>query len=219
MSGAISSKILDTISYSDGSKSGSVRWLKRNWHRLLTHSAGIGPLLLFAVYTLSGSLVNPVRYAILHSGTIGLIFLVASLACTPVRRIANWPGAIQIRRALGLYGFLYVTLHFVVYLYWENELYWELIWRDLGERPAMPIGIAAFIVLIPLAATSTRGWQRRLGKRWRTLHRLVYLALPLSVWHYFWLDRDFKTWPWVFAIIVAVLLVLRLPVVRSVYKK
>lgn len=188
---------------------------KRNWHYLIVHGAGIGSLLVLAYFYLSGSLVNPIRYFVLRSGTIGLIFLVASLACTPARRLFSWPGAIQIRRALGLYGFLYITIHFAVYLFWENSLYWELIWRDLGERKAMPIGIAAFILLIPLAATSTRGWQRRLGKRWRILHRLVYLALPLSVWHYFWLDRDFKTWPWVFAIIVALLLALRLPVVRN----
>lgn len=192
--------------------------LKRNWHYLVVHAIGLGSLLVLGYFYLSGSLVNPIRYFVLRSGTLGLIFLVASLACTPARRLFNWPGAVQIRRALGLYGFLFVTIHFAVYLFWENSLYWELIWRDLGERKAMPIGIAAFVLLIPLAATSTRGWQRRLGKRWRTLHRLVYLALPLSVWHYFWLDRDFKTWPWIFAVIVTLLLVLRLPLVRSAYK-
>ena len=194
-------------------------WFKRNWYYVVTHVAGVGPLVVLIFFYLSDFLVNPIRYFILRSGTIGLIFLVASLACTPMRRIFNWPNVIQIRRSLGLYGFLYVSIHFAIYLLWENSLYWELIWRDLGERKAMPIGIAAFILLVPLAVTSTRGWQRRLGKRWRTLHRLVYLALPLSVWHYFWLDRDFKTWPWVFAIIVVVLLILRLPIVRSVYKK
>lgn len=192
--------------------------LKRNWHYLVVHAIGLGALLVLGYFYLSGSLVNPICYFVLRSGTLGLIFLVASLACTPARRLFNWPGAVQICRALGLYGFLFVTIHFAVYLFWENSLYWELIWRDLGERKAMPIGIAAFVLLIPLAATSTRGWQRRLGKRWRTLHRLVYLALPLSVWHYFWLDRDFKTWPWIFAVIVTLLLVLRLPLVRSAYK-
>jgi methionine sulfoxide reductase heme-binding subunit len=164
-------------------------------------------------------LVNPIRYIILRSGTIGLIFLVASLACTPVRKIFGWSGAIQFRRALGLYGFLYATLHFGVYLVLENELYFDLIWRDLGERSSMPIGIAAFLLLVPLALTSTRGWQRRLGKRWRSLHRLVYLAVPVSVWHYLWLDRDFKTWPLIYAVIVGILLLLRLPFVRLGRKK
>ena len=78
----------------------------------------------------------------------------------------------------------------------------------------MPIGIAAFLLLIPLAFTSTRGWQRRLGRRWVSLHRLVYLVLPLSVWHYLWLDRDFITWPIIYAVIVAILLIIRLPFVH-----
>ena len=197
----------------------AVRWLKRNWHYLLTHLAGIVPLLVIASYYLSDTLANPVRYIILRTGTIGLIFLVASFACTPMRIILGWPGAIQIRRALGLYGFLYVALHLWVYLALENELYFDLIWRDLGERRAMLIGLVAFLLLIPLAITSTRGWQRRLGKRWRTLHRLIYLAIPFSVWHYLWLDRDFMTIPLIYAVIVGILLLLRLPLVRLTYKK
>jgi len=101
---------------------------------------------------------------------------------------------------------------------WENSLYFDLIWRDLGERSAMPLGIAAFVLLIPLAATSTSGWQRRLGKRWRSLHRLIYPAAILSVWHYLWLDRDFKTEPLIYAAIVAFLLVVRLPLARWAHK-
>ena len=193
--------------------------LKRNWHRLLAHLAGIGPLVVMAAYYVSDTLANPVRYIILRTGTFGLIFLVASLACTPVRRIFGWPGIIQIRRVLGLYGFLYIALHLWVYAVVENALEFDLIWRDLGERRAMPIGIIAFLLLVPLALTSTHGWQRRLGKRWRTLHRLVYLAAPLSVWHYLWLDRDFKTWPLTYAVIVGILLVVRLPLARPIYKK
>lgn len=189
-------------------------WLRRHWLGLLTHMAGLAPLVLMIVYYLTDALVNPVRYTILRSGTLGLIFLVASLACTPLRKLSGWSKIIQSRRALGLYGFLYVTLHFWGYLSWENDFFFDLIWRDLGERPAMPIGIAAFVLLIPLALTSTRGWQRRLGKRWLRLHRLVYLALPLSVWHYLWLDRDFITWPVIYAVIVALLLIVRLPFVR-----
>jgi sulfoxide reductase heme-binding subunit YedZ len=180
----------------------------------MPHLVGLGLLGMLFINYFSGSVVNPIRYLVLRTGTIGLIFLVASLACTPVRKIFGWTWAIHIRRALGLYGFLYAALHFGVYLVLENELYFDLIWRDLGERSAMPIGIAAFVLLIPLALTSTHSWQRRLGKRWRTLHRLIYLALPLSVWHYLWLDRDFKTWPWIYAFIVGLLLVIRLPGVK-----
>jgi sulfoxide reductase heme-binding subunit YedZ len=196
-----------------------VRWFKRKWHYLLAHLAGLVPLLVIGFYYLSGDLANPVRYAILRTGTIGLIFLVAALACTPVRIIFGWPGAVQIRRALGLYGFLYSALHLGAYLVLENTLYFDLIWRDLGERRAMTVGLAAFLLLIPLAITSTRGWQRRLGKRWRSLHRLVYLAIPLSVWHYLWLDRDFITLPLIYGLIVGLLLLVRLPFIRLAYKR
>lgn len=196
-----------------------VGWLKPNWHYLLAHVAGIAPLVVIATYYLSDTLANPVRYLILRTGTLGLIFLVASLACTPVRIIFGWPGAVQIRRALGLYGFLYAALHLWAYLVLENTLYFDLIWRDLGERRSMLIGLVAFLLLAPLAITSTKGWQRRLGKRWRTLHRLVYLAIPLSVWHYLWLDRDFITAPLIYAVIVGILLLARLPWVRVTYKK
>jgi sulfoxide reductase heme-binding subunit YedZ len=83
----------------------------------------------------------------------------------------------------------------------------------------MAVGLLALLALIPLAATSTRGWQRRLGKRWRKLHRLVYIAVPLSVWHYLWLERDIITMPVIFAVIVGVLLVLRVSTVRHTLRR
>src|SRR3954454_15897034 len=88
-----------------------VRWLRHNWHRVAAHLAGILPLLFIAAYYFSGTLAIPTRFVILRTGTIGLIFLVATLACTPVRRLTGWYGVIQIRRALGLYSFLYLSLH------------------------------------------------------------------------------------------------------------
>ncbi|HMQ55953.1 MAG TPA: protein-methionine-sulfoxide reductase heme-binding subunit MsrQ [Anaerolineae bacterium] len=193
-------------------------WLKQNWHRVAVHGAGFGLLAMLAFYYHSDVLVNPTRYVILRSGTLGLIFLVASLACTPIRRILGWSKVVQIRRALGLYSFVFIAIHLWGYAVWENSLYFDLIWRDLGERSAMPLGMAAFVLLIPLAVTSTAGWQRRLGKRWRSLHRLIYPAAILSVWHYLWLDRDFIVEPLIYAAIVAVLLVVRLPILRWAHK-
>lgn len=193
-------------------------WLKQNWHRVAVHGVGFGLLAMLAFYYLSDVLVNPTRYVILRSGTLGLIFLVASLACTPVRKILGWSKVVQIRRALGLYSFVFIAIHLWGYAVWENSLYFDLIWRDLGERKAMPLGLAAFVLLIPLAITSTAGWQRRLGKRWRSLHRLIYPAAILSVWHYLWLDRDFIVEPLIYAAIVAVLLVVRLPLLRWAHK-
>jgi sulfoxide reductase heme-binding subunit YedZ len=155
----------------------------------------------------------------LRTGSAGLILLVASLACTPASRLLRWPRVVQVRRALGLYAFLHIALHLFAYAVWENGLDLELMWRDLGERRAMSVGLAAFLALIPLAMTSTQGWQRRLGKNWKTLHRLVYPAALLSVLHFFLLDRDFITEPAIYAVIVGVLLALRLPLMRWVLRR
>lgn len=197
-----------------------MRWASQNWHRLLAHTAALAPLAWLAVEYAS----NPESYTfnrtlMLRTGTVGLLLLLASLACTPARWLLNWPRAVQIRRALGLYAFLYITLHLLAYAFWESGLDLELIARDLEERQAMSIGLVAFLALIPLAATSTRGWQRRLGKRGKALHRLVYLAAPLSVLHFLWLDRDFITEPLLYATVVAVLLTLRIPQMRSLFRR
>ncbi len=184
-------------------------WLRRNWHRVLVHGGGIAALAwLGAVYFFVLAPL-PERYVMLHSGTLGLVFLTATLACTPLRRWV-FPRAIQVRRALGLYAFAFICIHVAVYAVAENGLDVDLIVRDLDERRAMLIGFAGLLVLIPLAITSTAGWQRRLGRRWRTLHRLVYAGAILSVWHYLWLDRDIITTPLIYAAIVGGLLALRL---------
>ncbi|MCI0554665.1 MAG: ferric reductase-like transmembrane domain-containing protein, partial [Anaerolineae bacterium] len=96
----------------------------------------------------------------------------------------------------------------------SNGFDWALILRDISERRAMSIGLLAFALLIPLALTSTNGWQKRLGRRWKVLHRLVYFAVPLSVLHYFWLERDIKDWVLVYAALVAILFLVRLPDIR-----
>lgn len=191
-------------------------WLQQNWLRVLAHTAALTPLAVLGFNYLRDDL--PVildRYLILRSGAIGLILLVASLACTPLNTLLGWPRIIQIRRLLGLYGFMYVTLHLLVYAVLESQLDFNLIWRDLWERRSMTVGLISFLALIPLAITSTQGWQRRLGRRWRLLHRLVFLATPLGVLHYYWLDRDFVTAPLIYAAIVGGLLFLRLPAVRQ----
>ena len=190
-------------------------WIKHNWHRLLAHVLALTPLVMLIFYYLRDDLTaNPIRYLTLRTGMVGLILLVASLACTPVSILFGWRQAIQIRRTFGLYAFMYITLHLLVYAVVENRLEFQFIWRDLGERRAMLIGIPAFLLLVPLAITSTSGWQRRLGRRWRVLHWLVYLATPLSVLHFYWLDRDIKDTPLTYAAVVSVLLLLRLPPVR-----
>ncbi len=194
-----------------------LRWSAQHWLSILAHVSGGLPLLwLLFYYSTAGDSYLFSRTVMLRTGSLGLIFLVAALACTPVSWLFRWTRLVQVRRALGLYGFLYVVLHLLTYTALDSEFDFALIWRDLGERRAMSVGLIAFILLIPLALTSTRGWQRRLGKQWRTLHRLVYLATPLSVLHFLWLDRDFITTPLIYAGVVGVLLVLRLAAVRYV---
>lgn len=183
--------------------------------RLLAHAAG----LLSLVWMVGAFLLNQENYSanrtlMLRSGSVGLLLLVASLACTPLSWLRGWLRLVQLRRGLGLYGFLFVAIHLLVYAWLDNDFMFDLILRDLGERRAMSVGLWAFALLIPLVITSTAGWQRRLGKRWRTLHRLVYLALPLSVLHYLWLERDFHGAAWLYAGIVGILLLLRVSVVR-----
>lgn len=146
----------------------------------------------------------------LRSGAVGLVLLLASFACSPVARLTGRTDVVRMRRALGFYAFGFVGLHLLVYLWLDNDFALELVLRDLDERRAMAIGLAAFALLTPLAITSTKAWQRRLGKSWRSLHRLIYIALPLSVWHYLWLDRDFITAPLIVAGGVAILFALRL---------
>jgi methionine sulfoxide reductase heme-binding subunit len=190
-------------------------WIKQNWHRLLAHIAALAPLGVLGLNYLLGSLpLNLNRYLMLRAGTIGLILLVASLACTPINILFGWPRILQIRRALGLYGVMYIVSHLLVYAILDNELNFNFIWRDIWERPSMLVGLLGFVVLIPLVITSTKGWQRRLGPRWRALHKLVFVATPLSILHYYWLDRDFVTAPLTYAAIAGLLLLLRLPPVR-----
>ena len=186
------------------------------WLRRLVHVIA----LLLLAWMIGDFLRNLESYAanrtlMLRSGAVGLLLLVASFTCTPLSWLCRWPRVVQVRRALGLYGFLFISIHLVVYAWLDNAFMLALMVRDLGERRAMSVGLLAFALLIPLVITSTTGWERRLGKRWRMLHRLVYLALPLSVLHYLWLERDFHRAAWLYAAIVALLLLFRLPVVRQ----
>jgi sulfoxide reductase heme-binding subunit YedZ len=173
------------------------------------------PLVVLLLYVGAGLTANPLRLIMLRTGLSGLILLVASFACSPASRWLGWRWATTIRRPLGLYGFLHIGIHLFTYAWWETALDLELILRDLEERQAMAVGLLAFALLIPLAVTSTAWWQRKLGKRWKLLHRLIFIAMPLSVLHFYWLDRDFKEVPLLFAAVVAILVVARLPVFKK----
>ncbi len=186
-----------------------------SWPSILIHMLAIAPLVWTAYEYLTDSLPIVLdRHLVIRFGAVGLAFLVASFSITPIGILTGKPNLIPLRRWLGVYGVCYITLHFLCYAWFSNGFDWALIWRDIGERRAMSAGLLALALLIPLALTSTNGWQKRLGRRWKLLHRLVYLAVPLSLLHYFWLERDIQDWVWVYAAYVAVLFALRYPGIR-----
>jgi sulfoxide reductase heme-binding subunit YedZ len=172
-------------------------------------------LLLTAYEYVTGTLPIVLdRHLVIRFGAAGLAFLVASFAITPISILTGKTHLKPIRRPLGVYGFCYITLHLLAYAWLSNGFDWALILRDLRERRAMSVGLLGFVLLIPLAFTSTNAWQRRLGRRWKVLHRLVYFAVPLSLLHYFWLERDIKDWVLVYAALVTFLFTIRLPAIR-----
>ena len=154
--------------------------------------------------------VDPVEEWLHRSGKTAVILLVVSLAVTPIRRWTGWNDAQKVRRLLGLFAFFYAVVHLGVYLYFDQGLAWSFILEDVLERPFIFSGTAAFVLLIPLALTSTRASIRRLGKKWVKLHRLVYLAMGAALLHYTWGQKADIRDPLVASGIVALLLGARL---------
>lgn len=157
---------------------------------------------------------NPIEEITHRTGDWALRLLVATLAVTPLRRLTGWNGLIAYRRTLGLLAFLYAALHFATFVVLDHFFDWQRIVADVGKRRFVTAGFAAFVLLVPLAVTSTRGWVRRLGRRWAQLHRLVYAAAVLAVVHYYWLVKSDARRPLAHGAVVAVLLLARLVRVR-----
>ncbi len=153
---------------------------------------------------------NPVETIILVEGRWTLVFLLATLAVTPVRRLTKWNQVIKIRRLLGLFAFFHACVHFMAYAGLDQYFAFRYIVEDVLERRYITAGFASLALLVPLAATSTKGWIRRLGKRWRRLHRLAYAAAALGVLHFFWKVRADTFWPLLSALVLATLLGARL---------
>jgi sulfoxide reductase heme-binding subunit YedZ len=150
--------------------------------------------------------------ALLHlAGRWSLAFLLLGLAVTPLRRLAGWARLLRVRRLLGLFAFAYAAAHLLVYLVLDQGLALDFVLEDVTERPFITAGVASFLLLLPLAITSTRGWIRRLGRRWQALHRLVYPAAALAVLHFYWKVKADTFWPLVAAATLGVLLLARLP--------
>lgn len=154
---------------------------------------------------------NPIEYITRATGDWTLRFLLITMAVTPLRQTARLPNLIRFRRMLGLFAFFYATLHFITYIWLDKFFDWQEMWKDVMIRRFITVGFAAFVLLIPLAITSTRGWIRRLGGRgWQWLHRLIYVSAACGVVHYYWLVKSDVRAPLTYGAILAVLLLWRL---------
>lgn len=153
---------------------------------------------------------NPIEAVTRGMGTWTLNFLLITLAVTPLRKLTGWHAALRLRRMLGLFSFFYAVLHLTSYLWFDQFFAWGEIARDILERPFITVGMAAFVLLVPLAATSSHWAIRRLGgRRWQALHRTVYAIAILAVLHYSWLVKADQSQPLLYGGLLVVLLGLR----------
>ena len=190
--------------------------LKGHWLQILTHVAALLPLaVLIWDYTQDQLTFDPIREITLRTGRYALTLLVLSLACTPANVLFGLKQVLRLRRPLGLYAFLYTSLHLLTFVGLDYAFDARLIAQVVIEKPFVQVGLAAFLILLPLAVTSTRGWAKRLGKSWKRLHRLVYLAALLAVVHFVWVVKAGVSRPVVYAAVVVVLLIIRIPWVRA----
>jgi sulfoxide reductase heme-binding subunit YedZ len=182
--------------------------------KALLFIAALLPFARLVLYAFTDRLgANPVEFITRNTGDWTLYFLCFTLAVTPLRRLSGWNWLIRLRRMLGLYAFFYASLHFMTFLWFDHFFDVAEMLKDVGKRPFILVGFSAFLLLLPLAATSTNGMIKRIGaKRWQWLHRLIYVIAPLGILHYWWMKagkHDFAN-PTLYGLIVAVLLGMRL---------
>jgi sulfoxide reductase heme-binding subunit YedZ len=192
-----------------------MRWLRRHWLLILTHIGSVIPMVVLLWDWLQGNLTaNPIQAATLRTGRFAIIFLILSLAITPINSLFGLKQVIPLRKWLGLYSAFYVGVHFLLFIGIDYGFNLNLIEADLISKRYVLVGFGAGLILLPLVITSTKGWKRRLKKGWKRLHRLVYLAGLLAAIHYIWLVKSDIRTPLLYAGIMVLLLVLRIPVIR-----
>lgn len=173
--------------------------------------ACLTPALLLGWDTYAGNLsANPIEDLTHRTGWWGLGMLCATIAVTPLRRLTGWNGLVKYRRMLGLFAFFYASLHFLVYLVLDHFFAWSVIVEDVMDRPYITVGFTAFLMLLALAVTSTKGWIRRLGRGWQRLHALIYVAALGGVIHFLWLVKADVREPTIFGLVLVGLLAARL---------
>ena len=188
------------------------RILISRWVNVPVFALCLVPALLLGWRALNGDLgANPIEFITHWTGDWTIRFLCITLSITPLRMLLRLPELIRFRRMLGPFGFFYASLHFLTWFVLDKFFEWNEILKDVVKRPFITAGFSAFVLLIPLAVTSTKGWIRRLGgKQWQMLHRLIYVSACAGVVHYYWLVKSDIRLPVLYGAIVAVLLVYRL---------
>ncbi len=181
--------------------------------KALVFVLGLIPVAKMAYLTFTGQLVEPLEHITRGTGDWTLYFLCITLAVTPLRKLSGLNWLLKLRREVGLFSFFYAFLHFMTFLWFDHFFDFAEMWKDVVKRPFITVGFIAFVLLIPLAATSTNAMIRKLGgKRWQWLHRLIYIIAPLGILHFWWMKaakHNFQQ-PIIFGSIVALLLALRL---------
>lgn len=181
-----------------------------------------GLVLLIFDYVTGNLSANPVQDLEQRTGRHAITLLVLLLLCTPINTIFKWSEPLKRRRALGLYTFMYATIHVIIFADLDYGLAWSSLIQELFQKPRLIVGLIAFLILIPLAITSFDIWKKRLGKNWKRLHQLVYFIGPLAVLHYVWSKKgDILTLqgevvkPLIYGLIIAIFLIFRIPPVRK----
>jgi len=185
--------------------------MKLRLTKLVLFPAALIPLARLGWKALHDGLgANPIEVITHSTGDWTLILILTTLAVTPLRRLTRQYWLIGVRRMLGLFAFFYATLHFLTYIWLDKFFDFHEMLKDIAKRPFITVGFSAFVLLIPLALTSTKGSIRRLGKNWQRLHRLIYLTGILGVIHYWWLVKADIRKPREYAIVLAILLLYRI---------
>ncbi|MCA9871173.1 MAG: sulfoxide reductase heme-binding subunit YedZ [Anaerolineae bacterium] len=184
--------------------------------QIFVHVAALLPLVVLIIDALRGNLsYNPIQEATFRTGKTAMILLVASLACTPANTLFGFTPAIKVRRALGLYAFLYALVHFTIYIGVDYGFDLRLVLLELEEKRYVIVGFAAFLILLALTLTSTKGMQRRLKKNWKKLHKWVYAAGILVMFHFIWVQKSDIREPLIWTGVLGLLLLLRWQPVRT----
>lgn len=188
---------------------------RKHWLWIVVNVGALIPLVNLLRRFLADQIIDPIGELTNLTGYVALVLLVLSLAVSPLISLTGWRKLITVRKSLGLQGFLYVSIHLITFIGLDYGLNLDLILGDaLLTKRYVIVGFAAFFLLLPLAVTSTRGWMKRLGRNWKRLHRLVYVAVPLGALHFIWVEKV-PVEPVVWAVTIALLLLARVAPIRK----